>query len=574
MAESSLEADFLVVGSGVSGYIVAYRLKQSLPQASIVLLREEQFSEGHHSSASQPLFRSAQWSEFYDSFHTVSQSSVNLASEQAAAGTGLSEQSGSISFRAWTRGAAESFDTWAELVGDDRWSYSGIQPFFARSETDHSPRKDVRQHGDDGPVDVVPVSATRRQRRFPLRDIIAEAWRRVGIARAADINDGDPMGVAELKEFWYQGEGPPLSECYDLSDIQVITNVNVSKVIIEEFNGRNIVKGVQLIDGGHITARCEVILAEGPYRTPQLLKLSGIGLAEELSQCGISTIVDNRSVGENLIMPISSTLVWEVSQPHLGVALGSPLLIDPIYYETTPIDFITSNTTPSKVLRSTLSNASYVTSNPYLYKPLTTPHSIHTSTLVAYTALPPSLTAVPVPADGTYISTQSTLLTPTSRGRVLLSSASPTSPPHISPSLLTSPTDIALLRHALRTLLHTFLPRSSSSSSSTPSSSSSSPSFIRRERPPPGFSRLTPDSSSEELDERIEKFGTASGDAAHGTAAMGSVVDSECRVYGVEGLRVVDESVIPVPMTAFGMMAVRCAVAERGAEMVVEAWRG
>jgi len=139
----------------------------------------------------------------------------------AAGGKVLGDGS-SINYGTWTRGSAVDYDRWAELVGDRRWSYAEMLPYFRRSEHHEIPGGDVEQHGFDGPIHTMSVSSSSNgARQYPLRENVRTAWAQLGVRFVDDANNGHPQGLVEVIENGTRARGkqptslttPPVSVC-------------------------------------------------------------------------------------------------------------------------------------------------------------------------------------------------------------------------------------------------------------------------------------------------------------------------------------------------------------------------
>lgn len=202
----------------------------------------------------------------------------------------------------WARGvkgARGDYDYWAKVVGDEGWGYEGLLPYFKRTET--CGKKEGEQHGYDGPIHNISISKSSPDRRYPLREEVYSAWNRVGVKDVKDANAGSSLVIAETVENWKEGKRQLGSEAYDLSGVQVLTDMLVQRVVVEDKDGVKKVTGVELADGRSIAAKKEVVISAGAYRTPQLLMLSGIGPKEELTKVGIPVVHNAPEVGRNFL---------------------------------------------------------------------------------------------------------------------------------------------------------------------------------------------------------------------------------------------------------------------------------
>ena len=199
--------------------------------------------------------------------------------------------SSAVNYGAWTRGHATDFDRWGKEVGDDRWSYRSLLPYFKKSEHWHNEGDDdTAQHGFSGPIHT-----SSGGRDYPLREPIREALLSTGLEFNPDMNSGNPNGVAQLVENWHKASRQHAALCYRLEGVHVMTNTVVERIRLE--NGK--AQGVELLNGEVLTASKEIIISCGAIRTPQLLMLSGIGPHSELVKHNIKPLVD-LPVGQNL----------------------------------------------------------------------------------------------------------------------------------------------------------------------------------------------------------------------------------------------------------------------------------
>jgi choline dehydrogenase-like flavoprotein len=365
-----------------------------------------------------------------------------------------------------------------------------------------------------------------------------EALLSTGLKFNPDMNSGDPNGVAQLVENWHEASRQHAAICYKLDGVHIITDTVVQRVLFEG----NKATGVELTDGQHLTASKEIIISCGALRTPQLLMLSGIGPKSELSKHNITQIAD-LPVGQHLHDHGSLNIVWKLKSPQNGYSFGSPAFNNPSYANGNPMDWIASAAAPD----SDLERAASADGTTFAPSPRT---DYEVTVMYAITAAAPVEMA---PMDGTHITTGVLCLSPTSRGTVTLASDKATDNPIIDPQYFATEHDRAVIRAGMRTTFRAM-------------ESSALKDYIESETPPSGMPRLTSASSDEELDARVRAM-SWSWFHAGGTASMGKVVDGSCRVLGVQGLRVVDTSVMPLSVTAH-LQAPMYAVAECAAEMI------
>ena len=305
--------------------------------------------------------------------------------------------------------------------------------------------------------------------------------------------------------------------------------------------------GVRLTDGRQLFARKEVVIAAGTYRSPQILMLSGLGPSSELEKHSIPVSLDLPNVGQNFVDHFSLFQYWKLRHPEAGLAMGSPQWTNPALYKGMPIDWSVIETVPMTVPET----------NGTVNRDEVESHQARCEieSNVIYTPASAQIVCVDAPIDGTCISTSVMLALPTSRGAITLASSDPTARRIINPNYNATPADRMRLRHGIRRMLRLMYDTSAGKD------------MVFGELPPPECNPLSLASTDEEIDDRVQRAGVSFFHAM-GTAAMGKVVNAELKVYGVEGLRVVDASVLPVSISAHPQ-ACLYALAEQAAEMIL-----
>lgn len=473
----------------------------------------------------------------------------------AAAGKVLSGGS-AINYGTWTRGPAVDFNHWADEVKDANWSYESLLPYFKKTETcQNTAVLEPEQHGFAGPVHVIAVSESDSKRKYPLKAPVQKAWSELGVKQIGDGNDGAPLGMAEIVENWRDGKRQCASQAYDLSGVTVLCHTMVHRIIIEEVSEVKAASGVQLVGGQTISASREVIVSCGAYRTPQILMLSGIGNAADLARNGIPQIVDSPEVGRNYHDHLAMCIWWKLKHPERGLALGTPLWEDPAYAKGLPFNWVVSQHVPTELVEKGLQADGEIVDRQHLLEP----ERCHIETLVVYAPVQAQAVDVKMPLDGTHITTVVVGMTPTSRGSITISSNDPLSDPVIDPNCYATETDRVALRFGIRQSLRLF------------QETSHGKDIVEGEVPPNGYPTLSTGSTDAEIDARVGRTGNTLYHSA-GSASMGKVVDTQLRVYGVEKLRVVDASVIPVPIAAHVQDCVY-GIAEKAADMILQSIR-
>jgi choline dehydrogenase-like flavoprotein len=544
-------ADYIILGGGIAGCVLASRLKEADSSLSIVLIEAGQDPTGHPLTTAPLACFAAHHSDLDYAYRTVPQE--HLGGRQCyAAGAKVLSGGSAINYGAWTRGPAADFDSWADQVGDTEWSYHGLLPYFKKTEQyTPSQQVDPEQHGANGPIHVVSVSDSDPIRKYPLREPIERAWSELGVKRVWDANGGEPLGLTEAVEAWRDGKRQCASHAYNLSGVTVLCSTVVHRVIIEDVSGVKTATAVELVGGQNIIAAREIILSCGAYRTPQVLMLSGIGAKADVTRHNIPSMVDSPEVGRNFHDHLAVCLWWKLRHPEQGLALGTSEWKDPAYSKGLPSDWIAFSRVPDEVLSQALVADAEFTDAHDLLKP----ERCHLETLVAYAPAGAHLADVAIPLDGTHMTAAVLGMTPTSRGTVTIASDDPQTPPQIDPNYYATEADRQSFRYGIRQALRLFQETQSGSG------------IVENEVPPEGYPGLHADSTDAEIDARVSRVGNTFYHAG-GSASMGKVVDTQLRVYGVDRLRVVDASVIPIPIAAH-YQAIVYAIAEKAADMIL-----
>lgn len=537
---STTEADYIFVGGGLTGCATAARLHQGNPSLKIIIVEagpnpSQNPNVGPAMGSFALTASDLDWQ--YPSLPDASTGNrVHINNAGKALGGGST-----INYGGWSRGDAADYDEWGEIVGDSRWSYAGLLPFFKKSEAYFNKNADPEQHGFSGPIHVISVSASDPNRLYGLRQPLLDAWTELGVKLNSDPA-GSTGGISEYTENWREGQRQPSYQAYGTEGITVMTNVRVDRVVFSKGQGAQpAASGVQLMDGRIITARKEVVLSAGTFRTPQILMLSGIGSAATLSALEIPLVFDAPEVGQNLFDHFAHFQLWKIRHPEEGLAMGNPKWNTPAYMKGIPCDWAVNEEVPSKLLEGTEERG-------WSTRKAGRCH-VESTVLYAPTGIPG------IPMDGSFIASSVMLNLPASRGSVTLASASASDLPLITSNYFSTNTDVTSLVYGTRRMMQVLLETSACKD------------YIEGEVAPPGQTQLTFQSSDEEIQQRIRAVGVAHKHAS-GTVAMGKVVMPDLKVVGVGGLRVVDASVLPVPIGGH-TQATLYALAEQAAEIIL-----
>jgi choline dehydrogenase len=231
--------------------------------------------------------------------------------------------SSSINTMVYLRGHPNDYDAWAEEFGLPEWDYAHCLPYFKKSE--RSERGESPWHGSDGPLGV-----SRGSTPNVLYDAFVKAGAQSGIGSSEDLNGYNPEGLARYDSTKWGGKRCSAAVAYlhpvvGRSNLTVITGAHAQRVLI--INKR--ATGVEFSHNGTLfraPARKEVLLCGGAINSPQLLMLSGIGPAAELTKHGIDTVLDVKGVGQNLQDHIDFMMQWACTLPVTLKHLEKPLV--------------------------------------------------------------------------------------------------------------------------------------------------------------------------------------------------------------------------------------------------------
>lgn len=481
---------------------------------------------------------------------------VGTQSPHLLSGSIASSRSTEFSSRlgGWIRGDALDYAEWARQVGDDRWSYESLLPYFRRSEHHFDPKADREQHGFQGPMHT--SSVTSSGRHYPLRENILGAWKHIGLDEIPDANNGAPQGVAELVENRRDGLRQLTSVAYPLQGVHVMTETFVARIILSDSKLGKVATGVELAGGRQlgIKAGGEVLLCGGAYRSPQVLMLSGIGEKGILARHSIPQQINLPFVGQNFHDHQMIFRYWKLRHPEKGLAMGAPNFADPAFEKGNPIDWLAIMTVPKDGLKAAITKDERNTVVDDTHTLLKGPRS-HLELNVLYAAFGAEQIGLEIPVDGKSIMSCCIAYLPSSRGSITLGSSDPTASPVIDPNYYATEADRYVLREGWRVMSRLML------------ESPEGKDLVADEILPEGHKCLRSDASDDDIDARIKIGGMSSYHPA-ASCSMGKVVDSSCKVYGVEGLRVVDASVIPVPLAAHYQSPV-FALAEQAADIIL-----
>jgi choline dehydrogenase len=525
--------DYVVVGAGSAGCVLANRLSED-PDARVLLLEAGPVDHPwawqlHMPAALAYPLKSRRYNWGYWSEPEPHMDGRRMYCPRGRVLGGSS----SINGMAYVRGHARDYDRWAQS-GLPGWDYAHVLPYFKRAETRARGADDYR--GGDGPLHVTTGAC-----RNPLYQAFLEAGRQAGYPLSADMNGCQQEGFAPMDMTVRGGRRWSAARAYldparRRPNLTVRTGALVRRVRCE---GTRAV-GVDYLARGRtvsVRAKREVILAGGAINSPQLLMLSGIGDADELERFEIETVAHLPGVGRNLQDHLEIYVQHACTQPISLYAAQRPWNKARIGLEWI-------------LLKRGLGATSHFEAGAFIRSRAGVEHPD-----LQYHFLP-----IAVNYDGSHpqkthgFQAHVGPMRPTSVGRVSLRSADPREPPSILFNYMASEGDRQEMRAAVRLTREL---------------------FAQRAFDPYLGPELAP-GAEVETDAEIDAFVRARAESAYhpcGTCKMGpdsdptAVVDGECRVYGVEGLRVVDASLIP-SIPSCNLNAPTIMLAEKAADLI------
>ena len=300
--------DFIVVGAGSSGNVIARRLVDAGHTVAII----EAGSYDTNPDITKVFNLGKLWHSEQDwNYHTLPQAHANNRELHIPRGKVMGG-SHALNATIWVRGAKQDYDTWAYL-GCDGWSWDEVLPVFKAIE--NYPQGDPDTRGQNGLLDVRSDYDTN-----PLQDAMLEAGQQAGIALNEDYNSGNPEGIGRIQANVRDGNRFNTWHAYlkpvqDAENLTIITDVKGQRVIVDG----NTVRGVEIKGEGGIDKLYapETILCAGALNSPEILLRSGIGPAEELDALGVTVTHDLPGVGKNLHDHVLSPVIFETTKKEV-----------------------------------------------------------------------------------------------------------------------------------------------------------------------------------------------------------------------------------------------------------------
>ena len=507
-----MEADFVIVGSGSSGSALASRLSEDGKNSVLVL--------EYGGTDTSPLIQMPGALSFpmnmprYD-WGYFSEPEPHLGGRKLACPRGkVIGGSSSINGMVYVRGHAGDYDNWSD-TGAEGWSYADVLPYFLRMENWHDSGQggDPEWRGKNGPLHI-----TRGKRDIPLHKAFVDAGIQAGFELTKDYNGEQQEGFSPMEQTVWKGQRWSAANAY-LKPALKRSNLDLHNCLARRIimDGKRAV-GVEVQRGSDVYivhARREVIIAASAINSPKLLMLSGIGPAAHIKETGINVIADRPGVGQNL-------------QDHLELyiqqACTQPITLFKYWNlfgkMRVGIEWLLNKSGPGA--SNAFETCAFLRSKPGVSYPDIQYHFLPIA--VRYDGQ--------AAAEGHGFQAHVGPMRSASRGSIRLNSSNPEDKPKIVFNYMSQPQDWEDFRHCIRLTRSIF----------------GQPAFdpFRGKEIQPGIDVQ----SDEELDTFISEHVES---AYHpcGTCKIGrpedpmAVVDPECRVIGVDSLRVVDSSIFP-----------------------------
>ncbi|KAF5353144.1 hypothetical protein D9758_008758 [Tetrapyrgos nigripes] len=560
------EFDFVVIGGGTAGNVIANRLTEN-PAVNVLVLEAGGFDENDLNTKVPGYYLRTAGSRLDWNFTANLGPATDNRVGSVIRGFVLGGSS-AINGMVYTRGSSEDWDRYADLTGDPGWSWDNIQQYIRKNEkyTQPSDRHntsgqfDPAVHGFDG---INSVTSPSYVHKFDKLAIQSSMLPDAEIPFQLDPNDGNNIGLSWAQSTILNGERSSSAASYlapqfrGRPNLHVLLHAHVTRILQTNDSETTSFSGVEFTqDAGStfqvVTASKEIIVSGGTIGSPNVLLNSGIGDAETLSNLGIPSTLHLPSVGHNYSEQPIVNWLWFVNS-------------------TDPNDFASQNETISEGLiqrwrenrTGPLTDGSGVTlcffrlpDSASIFETVEDPAAGPSTAHLEMVFLSSNVGLLPpIPPTSNFITVSPNLLTPTSRGLLTINSSNPLDRPVINLNLLASEFDVFAMREGVKAIQRLL--------STTPFQG-----FILQSTPNP--------MTDEEIDQFVRESVSA-GLHPVGSASMSpkgadwGVVDPDLKLKGAKGVRIVDASVLPLVPSAHTQAPVYI-VAERASDLIKADW--
>ncbi|KAL4806765.1 alcohol oxidase [Aspergillus unguis] len=568
-ASPSTHYDFVVVGGGTSGLVVANRLSE-VHNVTVAII-EAGGSVFNNSDVTDVMGYSLAFGTEVDwAYQTENQTYAGGSKQTIRAGKALGGTS-TINGMSYTRAEDVQIDNW-EVVGNKGWNWESLMPYYKKSEgfqvptqdqEDHGASYNASYHGMHGPLKVGWPTSMTNSSVFP---VLEETFEKLGLPYNSDSEGGKMVGFTvhpdtvdrenNVREDAARAYYWPYAS---RSNLDVIFNTRANKLLWSDSSQDEAVAiGVEVTGpkgSETIYADKEVILSAGSLRSPAILELSGVGNPTILDKHDIPVVVDLATVGENLQDQNNNALTWDSKDTFTGLATFSALpSVNQLYGDKASTLASSVKAHLSSYAKAVANASNGVIKESNLMEAFNLQYDLIFKSQVPYTE-------VVFNPSGSSFAVEYWPLLPFSRGNVHIQSADASDLPAINPNYFMFSQDAEAQVQVAEYIRKAF--------GTAPLSG------IVGEEVSPGLAALPANASSSAWDSWV-KDNYRPNYHPVGTASMlprekGGVVDSELKVYGTKNVRVVDASVVPFQLCGH-LVSTLYAVAEKASDLIKESY--